>query len=565
MPEKFKVILITIIFLFLPVFVLADSLGQAIEFFVNPDYDLSQKEEISATLRKVGRNAYFYLDDDWWESLDFSEKQKAKNALNSLNYEFSSKIYPILASTFGSEWKPGIDKDERITVLIHPMKEEAGGYFNNGDEYLKLQNPKSNEREMVYLNANHITNPLAKSFLAHEFVHLITFNQKEKLRGVSGETWLNEARAEYTPTLLGYDDEYEGSNLQRRVKKFLSEPYDSITEWQNKSSDYGALNIFTQYLVQHYGIEILRDSLQSEKVGILSLNYALKKNNLDIDFSQIFTNWTIAILINDCNLDEVYCYLSENFKKIRVVPFINYLPFVGESTLSVTDTTKVWSGNWHKFIGGKEVLKLEFSGSSATTFKIPYVIEDSEGNFSVSFLELDENQKGTIYTPDFSSKNLSLTIIPSVQTKISNFSDSEPFYLFSWLVTTVERTPIQEEELIQELLKQIEELKKEITRIQAKINEILGKPTCQKFENDLYYGMRNDWRVRCLQQFLKSQDPEIYPEGLITGNFLSLTEAAVIRFQEKYADEILKPLSLEKGTGYFGPKTRAKASELSGF
>ncbi|GAH35118.1 unnamed protein product, partial [marine sediment metagenome] len=56
--------------------------------------------------------------------------------------------------------------------------------------------------------------------------------------------------AEYAPTLLGYDDEYEGSNLQRRVKKFLAEPSDSITEWQNTSADYGGLNLFIQYLVE---------------------------------------------------------------------------------------------------------------------------------------------------------------------------------------------------------------------------------------------------------------------------------------------------------------------------
>jgi len=35
----------------------------------------------------------------------------------------------------------------------------------------------------------------------------------------------------------------------------------------------------------------------------------------------------------------------------------------------------------------------------------------------------------------------------------------------------------------------------------------------------------------------------------------------VIRFQEKYATEILVPLGLEKGTGYFGPMTRAVANQ----
>ena len=76
--------------------------------------------------------------------------------------------------------------------------------------------------------------------------------------------------------------------------------------------------------------------------------------------------------------------------------------------------------------------------------------------------------------------------------------------------------------------------------------------------------MRNNFEVRCLQEFLKAQGPEIYPEGLVTGNFLSLTQAAVIRFQEKYADEVLAPWGITKGTGFVGSTTRAKLNELLG-
>ena len=74
--------------------------------------------------------------------------------------------------------------------------------------------------------------------------------------------------------------------------------------------------------------------------------------------------------------------------------------------------------------------------------------------------------------------------------------------------------------------------------------------------------MMRDHQVKCLQQFLKSQGQEIYPEGLVTGNFLTLTKQAVIRFQEKYREEILAPLGLEKGTGFVGSMTRKKINNL---
>jgi len=74
--------------------------------------------------------------------------------------------------------------------------------------------------------------------------------------------------------------------------------------------------------------------------------------------------------------------------------------------------------------------------------------------------------------------------------------------------------------------------------------------------------MTGNAQVKCLQSFLKSQGTDIYPEGIVNGNFYSLTSQAVIRFQEKYASEILNPIGLSKGTGYFGQRTRQVANSL---
>ena len=62
---------------------------------------------------------------------------------------------------------------------------------------------------------------------------------------------------------------------------------------------------------------------------------------------------------------------------------------------------------------------------------------------------------------------------------------------------------------------------------------------------------------KCLAKF-----PEIYPEGEITGSFRAKTEAAVKRFQEKYAAEILQPSGLKEGTGTVGKATRNKLNEV---
>ena len=558
----------SILFLGIGFFVQAENLGENANFNIDPSYDISGRTQLTASLIKIAPKLYLYIDKTWWDSQDSLKQNEILNILDSLSLEFENKIYPTLTRTFGSEWNPGIDGDSRITVLLQPMIKEAGGYFNSGDEYPRAQYPNSNQREMIYLNVEHLNSPILKSLLAHEFTHLITFNQKERTYGVSEEIWLNEARSEYAPALLGYDDIYEGSNLQRRVRNFLDRPTDSLTEWQGKFYDYGVLNIFTRYLVDIYGVEILTDSLKMKKTGIESLNAVLSKKSYIEDFSQIFVNWTIAILMNDCSVGLKYCYRSPNLTNFRIMPTVNFLPFSDQSTLSVISETKQWAGSWQKFIGGKGNLKLEFSGSPEINFKVPYMVEDSEENYSISFLQLDQNQKGEISISDWGTENTALIIIPSAETKLSNFSNQELSYQFSWKVSTQNQTAKENLELIKKLLAQIEELKKQIAEVQAKINAILasrGQVSCQKFENNLYYGMMENSEVRCLQEFLKIQGPEIYPEGLVTGSFLSLTQVALIRFQEKYASEILIPLGLQKGTGYVGPATRTKINQLLGF
>jgi len=551
----------------------AFSEGELRKFYIDSSYDLYGREEISAYLIRTTGSLYFYIEKSWWDSRSSDEQNSVRIALFDLGEEFKNKIYPVLTSNFGQERKPGIDGEERITVLLHPMGADKAGYFRTNDEYSKFQAYDSNEREMVYLNAQHIDKPEAKSFLAHEFIHLVTVNQKDLLRGASEEIWLNEARAEYSPTLLGYDEIYKGSNLERRVSDFLTKPSDSLTEWQRVLADYGVLNLFTQYMVDHYGIAVLRDSLYSSETGIASLNYALRKNGFQEDFYQIFTNWTITVLVNDCSLGNKYCYKNQNLKNLRIVPESNFLPTATEISLSVYSQMKDWSAKWQRIFGGKGNLTLTFNGDSRVKFAVPYVLCDYAEKCTVKFFNLNEKQKGEIIITEFGSKYSSLTLIPSVQQKLSGFSNSEPSYPFSWDVRTKQLLN-NDEELTKELISQVSLLKAEIARVQAAINAILasrgqteigtGPISCQRLENNLYFGMSNNLEVRCLHEFLKAQGQDVYPEGLVTGNFLSLTKAAVIRFQEKYKEEILTPLGLGKGTGFVGPTTRLKINSLLG-
>lgn len=561
----FIIFVITLIWgLELPVFsVFATEKTSTISFFVDSNMDQDHRGEIQGELMNTSQHAYFFLDQSWWEKLSSAEQEKDKNFLQLLGQEFDSKIYPGLTSTYGFEWKPGIDGDLRITILLHPMEGGDGGYFRSVDEYEKLQSPRSNEREMIYLNANYLPSSYLNSLLAHEFTHLITYNQKNRQENVEPARWLNEARAEYSPTLLGYDQIYQGSNLQKRTKLFLEYPTDSLTEWREKKSDYGALNLFIQYFVEHYGKQVLVDSLHSPKTGIAALNEALKKEGFADRFSDIFTNWTIASYVNDCSVGSQYCYLDPVLKNIHVTPKTYFLPLTGASSLSSTDQTKNWAGKWIRFIGGEGDLVLRFVGSSENLFQVPYVLKPRKGKMKVAFFKLSPDQHGEIDIPNFSLQDISLTILPSIQSKMSGFDGTEESYPFFWEAKA--DPAIAQAREIERLQKTIRNLRKKIETLRSQLACLLmrrEKLSFTAFKKNLFFGLRQNKDVRALQVFLKAQGKNIYPEGLVTGNYFLATQKAVARFQKQYANDILKPLGLSQPTGYFGSKTRAKVNAL---
>lgn len=133
------------------------------------------------------------------------------------------------------------------------------------------------------------------------------------------------------------------------------------------------------------------------------------------------------------------------------------------------------------------------------------------------------------------------------------------FSLFlAFILSGTSFATVQEDEsaIIQQLMAQIEALTSQIQALQQQVQELqTQQQTLQEEINaltrQLEQGMQGD-DVKLLQQMLAT-DPEIYPEGLVTGYFGPLTKAAVQRFQEKAGIDRV---------GRIGPQTLARINQI---
>jgi len=452
--EKCSIKLV-LFFAFFLLFNLNSSNAQAkgIDFFVDPSYDANGKAATTATLIETGQNAYYYIDDAFWDKLTPESKSALRTNITAIDNEFDNVIYPNIHRLYGTEWTPGIDNDTKIYILFTDIIKDAGGYYDPNNEYYKnqIKDERSNQKEILYLNANFADKSNIRSFLAHEFQHMINWYQKKKLYNVDEEVWLNEALSEYTSTALGYDDIFDGSNLEARTRSFLRDPSDSLTEWKNLNQDYATVNLFMQFLIDHYGKDILKMIVSSPKTGFLAINEALQKIDPYANYSNAFGNWTIANYLNNQILfGGKYSYHNPNlsYNNLHVTPTSSYLVYANITAKS-DEYAKDWSGKWYEFISSpvlsapNQTLRINFrTDDPSAVFQIPYVINKTDGTVMVKSLDLTTEKNGAITIDNFGKEVRSVAIMPISEKKTAGFTENEQPTKFSYTASLASQNQI---------------------------------------------------------------------------------------------------------------------------
>jgi len=298
-----KIVLSGCVFLLAAVFLLAGCGGgggggsdadtpSTLSFYA---FDFVQEETYTITAAKVGEGAhcYVYLEQGM-------ESAVVDSDIESLASQFDNAIYPRVRNAFGSEPYPGVDDDPKIYILLMDIKDGyssgsyIAGYFDAYNEYTGA--PGSNEKEIFYMDVNPGI-PSSSTFrkvLAHEFQHMIHWEQKTNRIGLSDNTWLDEAMSEVAPYFAGYGANY-GRVMTFESVESGNNRSDSLTVWGSDLADYAVAYMWAQYMVDRFPDNVFLNILSNDKRGIESVEEYLDTLSAGLTFSSVFRDWSIAV------------------------------------------------------------------------------------------------------------------------------------------------------------------------------------------------------------------------------------------------------------------------------
>ncbi|MFH1453930.1 MAG: IPT/TIG domain-containing protein [Armatimonadota bacterium] len=253
----------------------------------------------TAQCYKVGENCYVFIDVDSTDITAGNRSTVATNiatAFDSNNDPFNTGvgIYGNTREYFGTEWKPGIDGDNRVFLLLSP-KLGIGlyGYFYTLDE---TTGQYSNQKEIVYIHDHLFANNMytGLSTVSHEFQHMIDYYMKYKVGGEYELTTINEGKSMLSEYLngFGYDqgDSFVGNNFMvRKVRDFFNLPSSFQFEEWGGGLYYGAAFGFMLYIYERFGADGLKAVAKSFQTGRANITQFT-----GTDFSIIYRDWVLV-------------------------------------------------------------------------------------------------------------------------------------------------------------------------------------------------------------------------------------------------------------------------------
>jgi hypothetical protein len=285
------------------------KIGDKDTFFVIENQTTGQYRTVTATLRVITPNGYFWTED----GMDIPASALQKSA------DFWEKtVYPTNTKYFGDAGR-GLDGDTRIHILCTEFP-DAAGYFSGVDSFSHLLMPYSNERNLIYMNARAVMvgSDEFNGDLAHEFQHLIHNRQQQFATG-----WIDEGLGDLAIKLNGFPVLGVSEQLSRQYNTQLN----TWASGQAQLPHYAASYFFFNYAAQRFGPNFIRNVIHAPREGINGVQAVLDQTQNGLRFEDLFSDWAVTNYLNDPSVaNGRYAYQNEPNFRVTRVPTLDTFP-----------------------------------------------------------------------------------------------------------------------------------------------------------------------------------------------------------------------------------------------
>jgi len=338
---------------------------------------------VKGTCIAIGEHIYIYIENSVKNVISEAEAQE-------IAAEFDSRIYPQVQRWMRTEWKPGLDRDGRVTLLMHDVgangsSQNFGGYFSPTDE--RPTDLNSNRREMVFMDVFLFRERPRFTFyssLAHEFAHLISWYQHG---GTSEQRWLEEGMASFAEWAV------YGNVHTIFVEGYLKDASISLTSGNTADVYYGATFTLLLYLFENYGgVELIRELVHQKALGTMGIDAALVASGKAERFADVLQNWAMANFINDTRQGALLGYqnLPERFKVSAAVQQVSSYP------TRRSDSLNDWGVRYVTFQNLPRQLEVALEGSGEGALYAQVAHLPNLGAASLLPIRFDENNNGHV-------------------------------------------------------------------------------------------------------------------------------------------------------------------------
>jgi hypothetical protein len=339
------------------------------------------------TVRGMGDHCYVVVDDDeWLIGIDQADVDRIVQHFDnqSVGHWPEQGIWDLNTGHFGPPPNP-LDGLERIFLFYYRFNISADGYFWVFDQYPDgSMSFASNEADVIYL-ATDSGEPASDYMLAvaaHEFQHLIHFNQDE-----NEEAWVEEGLGELAMWLFGHPD---------NISAFNSNPDNNLTDWGGYWADYIQTYLWTLYIYEQYGGQLtIWDLTHNPANGMTGYQQVLNGHGYPVQMEDVFGNWGVANFLDDPAVpDGQFGYNGDTLPPFFAYRTHSSYPATGSGSV------QAWAAEYIRLTNLSGPPVLEFAGNDLRDFRVAMLATDPVLPTLVDFVALDEFNDGTLAFTD---------------------------------------------------------------------------------------------------------------------------------------------------------------------